>query len=313
MQIGLFDLDLWYSHKGFPNLELMKTYNYYYTNHHKVIMMNPETEEGRFDKIIYFKDRPTMDIPLELNLCGDNKERFGYGFYGKDELLPPEIQKTPPSYLPYDIYSDRLRGDKYEYIRKRSIVRFATNDFTGLNEYKEVYVVDRNPTSIPNIFDFFDKYSDKTFQFFYSLQIHSEKELNLYLPYLKQLNNRLILNYNYEPEFFAAYCDEIDKYSFNTSQRPQESNEHYLERLIKMTLLIKKKKLKMNFSFSFSNDELVKAVKQWSYDSISQKSFQEYFSGQPQENFAITAPARLRLLLKKKPLSTRSQELDFWN
>lgn len=273
MQIGLFDLDLWYSHKGFPNLELMKTYNYYYKNNHTVVMMSPKTEEERFDKIIYFKDRPVMDIPIEIELCGANKERFGYGFYGKDELLAPEIQKTPPSYLPYDIYSDRLRGDKYEYIRKRSIVRFATNDFTGLNQYKIVYVVDRDPTSIPNIFKFFQKYPDKIFQFFYSLKIHSEEQLNLYLPYIKQINNRLVLDYNYEPEFFAAYCDEVTKYSFNANKRPCESNEQYLERLIKMTLLIKKKKVDLRFSFSFDNSDLVRAIKQWSYDYTSQQSF----------------------------------------
>lgn len=311
MQIGLFDLDLWYSKRRYPNLELMKTYNYYYKNNHNVIMMTPNTDEGRFDKIIYFKDKPGMDIPIEIDMCGPNKIRFGFGFYGKDELLPDEIQKTPPTFLPYDLYSERLYIKDYEYLRKRSIVRITTNDFTGLNEYKIVYVVDRAPAQLPNLIEIFEKYKKYNFQFLNPFKVYSEDELEKYRPYFKQINNRISLDFKFSASLYAAYCDEIHSFTFNITKREDETKESYIERLIKMTLLLKKKKCQNNLSFLYT-DDFTQAVKKWSLNP-TQQSFQEFYTGQPEENFVITSPARLRVLLKKKPLLVKSQELDFWS
>lgn len=312
MIVGLYDVDLWHSPRRFPNLELMKTYSYYYKNNTQVIMMNPQTDEGRFNKIIYFKDKPFTDIPLELSLSGENKQRFGYGFYGEDSTLPPEIQQVEPTFLPYDSYSNRLLTKDYEKLRRSSIIRLSTNDFTGMNDYRLCFVVDRNPAANPQIFQLFKDYPQKKFQFFESLKIYSEEEIEPFKPYFKQLNSRLILKYNYSPEFFAAYCDEYDKYIFDTSLRPEESNEHYLERIVKMTLLMKKKKLQTSFSFAALHDEMSQAIRKWTLD-LTQLSFQDFYAGQPEERYVFTAPASLRILLKKKPLSTRSQDIDFWN
>ena len=37
--IGLYDLDLWHATRAAPCLELMKTYNYFNSKGHKVILM----------------------------------------------------------------------------------------------------------------------------------------------------------------------------------------------------------------------------------------------------------------------------------
>lgn len=83
MSIGLFDLDLWY-YRGnkFPNLELMKIYNYYYKKNVPVLMMRPDSERTRFEKIIYFKEHSDDFVPARETLAGDNIVLFGNGFYG---------------------------------------------------------------------------------------------------------------------------------------------------------------------------------------------------------------------------------------
>lgn len=63
MTLGLYDIDLWHGRKSVINLELMKIYNYYKQKGHIVIMMRPDEDEGRFNKIIYFKDNPNTQIP----------------------------------------------------------------------------------------------------------------------------------------------------------------------------------------------------------------------------------------------------------
>ena len=44
MNIGLYDMDLFHFISGknkYPNLELMKTFNYYYSKGHKIKLMRP--------------------------------------------------------------------------------------------------------------------------------------------------------------------------------------------------------------------------------------------------------------------------------
>ena len=66
--IGLYDIDMWHKGKSHPNLELMKTFNYLQQENHRVIMMKPTDEVGRFNQIIYFKDNINVDIPRTINV-----------------------------------------------------------------------------------------------------------------------------------------------------------------------------------------------------------------------------------------------------
>lgn len=58
--LGLYDIDLWHRGKSAPNLELMKLYNYHKKKGDIVLMMRPGEDEGRFNRIIYFKDKPNI-------------------------------------------------------------------------------------------------------------------------------------------------------------------------------------------------------------------------------------------------------------
>lgn len=66
-------------------------------------MMEPKSEEGRFNKILYFKNNPSTIIPKDIYVNGENKIIYGYGFYKKINKLKNEILQCKPLYLPYDI------------------------------------------------------------------------------------------------------------------------------------------------------------------------------------------------------------------
>lgn len=107
--IGLYSLDLWHrTNKAMPNLELMKIYNYHFTHNDIVMMMRPGEDEGRFSKIIYFKDNPNFSIPRNVSVSGPNKEICGYGFYKKFFPIDNIYANEPPSYYPYEPYTERL-------------------------------------------------------------------------------------------------------------------------------------------------------------------------------------------------------------
>lgn len=118
MSIGLYDIDLWHNSKSSPNLDLMKVYNYLNKQNKKVILMQPSDTEGRFNKIIYFKEDPKTIIPSKLMIYGENKDIFGYGFYNKTYPLKSEIFNVSPAYDLYDIWTHKLKKvDNYEKLK----------------------------------------------------------------------------------------------------------------------------------------------------------------------------------------------------
>lgn len=311
--IGLYDIDLWHYPQKYPNLELMKTYNYYYKQNIKVVMMNPSTEVGRFSKIYYFQDNKKVNIPLSLKLSGPNVNLFGYGFYGKDELLPEPIQATPPSFLPYDIYCDKLAIKKtYETVRRRSVIRAATYDLTGLTDSKHVYVVDRSPAQCENLIKILKSYPEKKFTFFHGLRMKSMEMIEIFRPYLPQLCNRLVVDFNYSPEFYEAHCGDLSHYYFNISIRPFESELDYIERMIKVVLILRKREIEVALPIRNNDPPLLKAICEWNNEK-KQQSFAEYSKGKEYENFLYSTPINIRSLLKKKPEKVNSSSLDFWH
>ena len=68
--IGLYDIDMWHRGQSAPNLELMQIYNYFYSRNNRVIMLKPNDNLTKFQKIYYFKEKPNIALPnsLELNL-----------------------------------------------------------------------------------------------------------------------------------------------------------------------------------------------------------------------------------------------------
>lgn len=101
MVVGLYDLDLRHSQMSWPNLELMKIFNYHNQNGDKVILMKKTDNEGRFNSIIYFKDNKKLHIPMGINVIGKNKKIYGEGFFNAFSSLPEKYLDSPPNPMIY--------------------------------------------------------------------------------------------------------------------------------------------------------------------------------------------------------------------
>lgn len=60
-------------------------------------MMNPYEKVGRYTKIYYFKDNPTLALPQKLKISKKGKT-LGYGFYGEAGLTNPDVIAAIPSF-----------------------------------------------------------------------------------------------------------------------------------------------------------------------------------------------------------------------
>ena len=75
--IALFDIDFWYGRKQYPNLELMKVFNYYYSQNHIVVFTKPNQDLERFNKIFYFFENTNIQIPKSLFISNDKSQCYG--------------------------------------------------------------------------------------------------------------------------------------------------------------------------------------------------------------------------------------------
>lgn len=309
MQIGLYDIDLWSGRKYPPNLELMKTYNYYHKRGDSVIMMTPRTDEARFDKIIYFKDHKLSTIPMNLSLSGINKSLCGIGFYGDIIQLPEEIAREKPTFLPYDSYVDKIVCFDYEKMRKSSIVRLSNNDFSGfIPEEKNIYVVDQKPLYSENLYKYLDQYKEYKFVFLHGLVAKDLKTYQRILPYVHHLFNKVYISFHYNLDILSNL--KKNRSLIIGEKEENESISDYQKRIIKSTLCFKRLNMKNHMvSVSESND-FMKSLKVWlnSSERISYEQF--YQKKQPYQNFIDISPARV--LLKQDPLKFSTENIDFW-
>lgn len=213
MTIGFYDIDLHHSPKTYPNLELMKIFNYYYQQGHKTVMMEPKSEEGRFNKILYFKNSPSTVIPKNIYVNGENKIIYGYGFYKKINKLKNEILQCKPLYLPYDIQQDKIKKkiNHYQKIKRNSLIRFETNDYVDFKQKEQyIYVSDYNPLSFSDSYDYIKEHLKKyQFIFLNTILINDENMFYKYksiIPYFNQITE---LNFNYSKDFF------LDNYEYD--------------------------------------------------------------------------------------------------
>jgi hypothetical protein len=154
--IGIVDLDLWSNIKSFPNLELMKVYNYYYNKNNIVRMVRPTDPLTTFTHIYFFKENPNTSISKKINMRMDNKTLYGYGFYKKFFPLKNEISEVPPRYLPYDSFVERLANTKsYDTMKQSSYIRVENKDFTDYKpDRTNIYIADYDFIHLQESLDF---------------------------------------------------------------------------------------------------------------------------------------------------------------
>lgn len=313
MTYGLYDIDLWHSGKAPPSLDLMKYYTYLMQHNHKVIMMKPKMDEGRFNKIIYFKESPRKNIPVGLALHGENKILRGAGFYGVYQPLKPEIAACVPDFTPYDPFCSKVSCDSYENLRRSSIVRLSPEDFTGFKpEAKFIYVVDQNVLGLENFTDYFDKYSDKVFYFLNALKAKSDEQAESLKPLLKHFEGRVYLDFQFNVDTLIKYAQlNRRKYVISGEKKRNETVDEYNLRFIKMALAFKHFNTKHNIMSFDSYNELTILIAKW-IKSNQPISFKDYYK----KDFSVLQMIYdhpYRHLLRQDPATFDTENLDFWH
>ena len=274
--ICLFDIDFLYSSKFVPNLELMKIFNYYYQEGHVVNLGQKNENLDRYNQIIFFKDSPNISVPRGLDLSGDNKKIYGYGFYNRFIPLSEKYDNVPPNYLCYDIFNENIKNiKKYENIKKGNLVRIENEDFSDFSKDKKIfYIVDRNFSKLNNALSFVQKYYNE--KVIFTIQFR-EKETQKSL--LKRIVSMILFAKKNKHTLHL-----INDIQVNTITKQQFPLVEILQLLIHWAASSK------NISFydftyvTEKNKKIIELSKEYSY---------------------------LRLLLKQNPETFNSQDFDF--
>lgn len=313
--ICLYDIDFFHSQNfSPPNLELMKVFNFYYSNNHIVNFGEPNENLERYNQIIFFKANPNIRVPKALSLSGEKRQIYGYGFFNRFIPLKEQFKNLPPSYLPYEINEEKIKKiSEYRKIKRNSIIRVENEDFCDFKkESKILYITDYNFLGLDNSFNFLKSYSSKyKIYFFYPLIAKSQEIFEQFFPLIKNSNRRIVVDFNFTEDFFKKYYYENILFSM---QRLKEA-PNFLLNIIQMILYAKKENQSVCFtSVNFSKQEIKKepllkfwkCIVKWSYlksdiscyDFLKQQSnFQEV------ENYLYTNSS-LRLLLKQAPIKS---------
>ena len=321
--ICLFDIDFLYGSKFVPNLELMKVFNYYYQEGHVINLGQKKENLDRYNQIIFFKDSPHISVPRGLDLSGENKQIYGYGFYNRFIPLSDKYTDMPPNYLCYDIFNENIKNlKKYENIKNGNLVRIENEDFSNFSQDKKTfYIVDRNFSKLDNAYSFIKEYyRNYQFEFLHQQRYYDKETFEKFFPYVTA-SNRPIINFDFDINFFKKYYNE--KVIFTIDFKEKETQKGLLKRIISMILFSKQNNhtlylindLKVNTitKKQFPLIELLQLLVNW---AASSKNISFYdFTYITDKNKSIIELSKeysyVRLLLKQNPKTFNSQDFDF--
>lgn len=302
--IGIVDLDLWSNIKSFPNLELMKVYNYYYNKNNIVRMVRPTDPLTTFTHIYFFKENPNTSISKKINMRMDNKTLYGYGFYKKFFPLKNEISEVPPRYLPYDSFVERLANTKsYDTMKQSSYIRVENKDFTDYKpDRTNIYIADYDFIHLQESLDFLQEYKKHNFKFTHGLKIDNEILYNQFIRYSNLFDRRLYITFNYSKDFLLENYYENIVLNIN---KP-------LNEIIQIILFLKSKENSKAILEKVSNiNQLQDYVIKWGYAAARESYYEYYKKNRNAINLAEKSDSNIRLLLKTKPKNYKSSNIDF--
>ena len=308
--IGLYDMDLLHSSKAWPNLELMKVYNYFHKQGDQIILMKKKEDEGRYNKIIYFKDSKNLKIPQGVNVIGKNKQIYGEGFFNIFSSLPEQYLNSPPDPMIYLEKQDKFKGLKWNKFIQSSIIRFSNNDMTGYKpNAKQIYIVDRGFCQLDGAIDFLLDNKQKDLFFFHSLKINSPEEYEQFQRFTLIVNNPLLINFKFNKVFLLENSDE--KLHFNVySPFDNESKLEYKIRIVKLAIFTKNTNIKIPCNFIYGEKDM-EFILRW-LAAPAQQSYAEYYKGNKEAISQMNKqPTEIRLLLKTNPKIIDSKTFDF--
>lgn len=325
--ICLYDVDFLHGSKFVPNLELMKVFNYYNKKGDIVNLAKKGENLGRYNQIIFFKNRSNTIFPKNISLHGDNIQIYGYGFYNRFIPLNDKFTNVPPSYLIYDIVQENIKNiNLYNQIKKGSLIRVENNDFTDFkSEQKNIFVADNDFVYLPAAQDFIQKYKrDYNIKFLHSPIARDEETFLKFFSIIAASNKRFFIDYKMTTKTFLKY--HYEKVIFSPEKFQDEHNPSiYLQRITKMILLAKYN----NKPLLFGNKSFTKIEKQkyillnlfsplmeWN-KSLEPISFFEFAEKQGMDmdklNNLLANKRKLRLLLKQSPTTLNIQSFDLYD
>ena len=308
MVLGLYDLDFHHSAVKFPNLELMKIYNYHYQKGDKVLFMTPKMDKGRFNEIIYFKELPSTRVPKTLNIDMLKDHIYGYGFYKCYTPINQKYQSMPPSYMIYEPYSDKFTKQTYDLIHKHSFVRVENSDFTGFRKgSQKILLADYDVAALPNFTSFLEEYKH------YDITPRQSKinvkdpsraaELYKY----RNITVPLYADFKYSYEFFEEYYKRM---MFPISTPFEGENEvHHLNRLVRTILYYKSHGATLP-RISYINENTINFIMRWGTNKTNLSYAEFYKNNTAALAILNTAPSEIRLLLKTRPQAGQSFDLS---
>lgn len=306
---GLYDCELWHRGKTMPNLELMKVYNYHYSRGEIVRLLRPQDKTDTYTKVIYFKDT-SSELPRTLEVFGENKQIYGWGFYNKFYPLDEKYKDTPPSYLIYEPYEEKFKIAYARFFKKASFVRLENNDFSGYNKnHNYIFVADHAALSQEGIKDFLQNYKTHSIYFNRGIKANTEEELALIYPYRDIVKNRIVVDFFVTPDIIKKYKDKI--YFNIDSLYDNYIYENYLIRVILISIYFNKQgraDFLSTVNFSALPFEIQQILK-WASNSTS--SFKDYYMIYPNiQTWIEKQSGEIRSLLKTKPSNFTEKDLD---
>lgn len=314
MNIGIYHIELWHLGAAVPNLELMKIYNYYYQKGHKITMIKPKEDLGRYDQIFYFKDNPNTILPKTFQFRKDRRQLLGYGFYKKTNILKPEIFSLPPLYYIYDPFTNKLKWkNEYERMKKNSYIRVETNDFVDFKpNANKIYIADNDFCLQEKALDFLEEYKQYSYFFLRPLKL-STKQLDKFARYSNLLNRDLELT-DFNGAAFLEYSNET-RIAFPYHQFKKENDLNYTLRLVKMGLLQKYygTAAPALASQTTSQKSINQKILKWIVDRNRLPMKEFYKDDKEVQDLVLVGDSELRLLLRANPLTLQPQHLDLQN
>lgn len=324
--ICLYDIDF-YHNQNFspPSLELMKVFNYYYQNGDLIKFGKPYENFDRYNQIIFFKSNPNTKIPKFLNLSGENKQIYGYGFFKTFSPLKDKFSLMKPNYLPYDLEENKIKNLKlYNNIKKNSLIRVENEDFSDFKKDSSIiYVSDYDFLNLKNAIEFLNQYKKQyKINFLYPLIADNENIFRKFFSVAAISNRRLIINFKFSKEFFKQYYYENVLFisePFNCEINPSI----FLQRILKMILWAKKEKKVINFTNKTFNKLEIKEkplLFLWSYiykwnfikNDITCYDYLISTIGIEKLENLTSSKRNLRLLLKQNINSFDIEDIDFF-
>ena len=311
--IGLYHMDLWHSVLAVPNLELLKVYGYFKNKGDQVVMTKPTDELERFNYVYFFKDS-TRPLGKEASnkLAIDNKKLIGYGFFGTVEKLKPEVFNQPLDYSCYDTVAYKLSvKSEYNNITKNSLVRIETEDFTDYKKDKSrIYLADNDLANVPQATDFLQEYKQHRFTPLFTVKLN-RSNVDEFLRYINLFTDDFMVD-DFDADMFKEYYS-TRRLVFSLAARSNETELHYMKRLMIMGLMYKNIKRTPSQLFNVSQTNVARPIIQWVLKN-TQQSFIDYYADNKDIQIKIlNAPAELRSLYKTNPLKITSSTFDLKN